>query len=265
MPKISANQVLALQQALFGNVNWDSCPADSATIQRIIDSCPKNGGKNFLQFLQNGGKCMTENVVANVASLTEASLPTLRSRLPAIKEFYQQLWGIDISANLAKIPEEYLDQDLILVFCPTGVDTRQAMNAVKKIHKTKYWEETPVENYSGFEASSKPTFLLIKNSVSPDLETLENGGMSPDMLRATEKTYLDTQRLYIVAEALFFVLNKKRLDKDTFTWLINSRLPLGRVAFSNWISDNRKVLLFWNYSDHRYSYSGARVAIYLDL
>lgn len=85
MGKPTINQLLALQHGLFGNIDWESTPVDSALIQEVIDNCPKGGGQEFLAFLRNHGR----------VNLRDLKFLKIDRSKPVDLKFFGDGWTID--------------------------------------------------------------------------------------------------------------------------------------------------------------------------
>lgn len=149
--------------------------------------------------------------------------------------------------------------DLIPVYDPGTITNRDAVNWAKQLN-TDIWEEVDVNNYSGSEATGKPTLIFIRRSLRPDEDTLTKDGLSPEALAKRPTTWL-TLRGYVLADMLHFKVTGEHLDPQTWTWFPNNRLPRGGVACGSWAPGRGEVGLRWSRADCACSRGGARSAV----
>ncbi len=178
------------------------------------------------------------------------------------EEYAKAVFGATIDLRkLFVLPEELPWKNILPVFIPGRMTNRSVIKDVLQDQGLKVWEGVDVMNYSGSEASDKPTLHLIENSLRPTADTM---GLSPNQLRKTGKLFLKL-RGYALAFGLRHFVSKDFLDAETYTWFPEDRLSDGYVAGGHWRPDDREVRFNWNGPDDRGSNGGARVAMSVSL
>jgi hypothetical protein len=157
------------------------------------------------------------------------------------------------------MPETLPWKSVIAVYDPGDLDNRAALNKALKAQKplADIYEESNVENYSGSEASGKPTLRFIERSKRPTKDTM---GLSADEMVATKRTFLDL-RGYAIALGTYHHATKGFLDSETWTRFPHNRLRGGGVARGGWDPGGSQVCFDWDDADRRYSSAGGREAV----
>ena len=186
--------------------------------------------------------------------------------LKRAETFARKRLGVKVSLReMFDVPTELPWKSVIPVFDPGGLTNRDMVDKALKAQNLTVYEETDVMGYTGSEANTKPTLILIKNSIRPDEDTLTQTGMSADDLRQTGKPYLRL-RGYGLAMGLYYFVKKGYLDpKETWTRFPEDRLPGGVVALGRWFPLRRRVGFGWGRPGLRRSRGGGRVAMSVSL
>ena len=190
----------------------------------------------------------------------EAADTNLNEAIVASEKFAMEVLGVKV--NLREhfdFPTMLSWENVLIIFDP-GLNNRQAVERSLQGQKLKVFEECPVEQYSGSEASAQPTVHIIENSLRPTEDTM---GMSSNQLRADGRPYLPLRGYALAFEQRFFT-SKDHLDKETWTWFPENRLPCG-VAYGRWYPGSRELGFYWGDPGSSNSDDGARLAMSVSL
>ncbi|TAK57997.1 hypothetical protein EPO17_00545 [Patescibacteria group bacterium] len=157
------------------------------------------------------------------------------------------------------MPETLPWKSVIAVYDPGDLDNRATLNKALKAQKClkDIYEESAVENYSGSEASGKPTLRFIERSEKPTENTM---GLSANEMVATKRTFLDL-RGYAIAFGTYHKATGRFLDSETWTRFPHNRLRSGKVADGYWDPGCSQVDFCWFVAGLRLSRAGGREAV----
>lgn len=182
-------------------------------------------------------------------------------------EFWKQfgitplLDGLMDRPDMAKAP---IGEFCLPIYNPGTMDDQQLADTVLKRFRP-HWVSAKLVDYSGADASGKPSFVLVRNTIEPDKIHL---GKSADDARAYAKEhnayFLDRQH-YIILFAFHVFMTGKNLDVKGWTRFPEIRLLSGCSANGFWFEALGKVRFSADNSGDRCDCAGPREGKFFSL